>query len=102
MNSEDLKMPKFGSEREEAEWWDANPEFAFRVLQRARSEGRLGRGTVARRVAKPSIVELDPDDAALADRLAERKGLEGPSFLKMLIHDALQKEKESVDRSSAA
>jgi hypothetical protein len=107
MSMDELKMPKFENEKEEAEWWAANPEFALRVLQRAKEEGRLGNGSVARRMAaldaaKEAALKLDATDITLASRLAERKGIEREAYLKELVHAALVKEAESLDQSSAA
>ena len=107
MSMDELKMPKFENEKEEADWWGANPDFALQVLQRAKEEGRLGNGSVARRMAaleaaKDAALKLDVADLALANKLAERKGVEREAYLKELIHTALLKEAESLDRSSAA
>lgn len=107
MSMDELKMPKFENEKEEADWWAANPDFALQVLQRAKEEGRLGNGSVARRMAaleaaKDAALKLDVADLALANKLAERKGIEREAYLKELIHTALLKEAESLDRSSAA
>jgi hypothetical protein len=107
MSVDELKMPKFASEREEADWWVANPDFALKVLERAKAEGTLGHGSAARRVsateaAKGVPVALDPADIALASKLAERKGVERETYLKELVHAALLKEAESLDKSSAA
>ncbi len=52
MKNDVLEMPKFNSEREEAEWWDSNPDFVLQVLQQAKAECRLGHGTVMRKVAE--------------------------------------------------
>jgi hypothetical protein len=107
MSVDELKMPKFCSEREEADWWASNPAFALQVLERAKAEGTLGRGSIARRVAaaeaaKSAALALDAADLALANKLAENKGIERESYLKELVHTALLKEAESLDKSSAA
>ena len=107
ISSDELKMPKFASEREEAEWWDNHPEFILQELERAKAEGRLGHGTVKRRMdaieaAKAgTTVTVDSGDLKLAAELAERKGIERELFLKELIHSALLKEKESLNSSAA-
>ncbi|WP_142988331.1 hypothetical protein [Granulicella rosea] len=103
----ELQMPKFQSEKEEAEWWDANPNFALQVLERAKGEGTLGHGTVSRRAAaldaaKQASIALDPVDIAMAARQSERKGLDRQTYLKALLHEALLREEESQDQSSAA
>ena len=106
MSADELVVPRFASEREEAEWWDAHPEFALRVLERAEAEGTLGNGSVARRraalEAKDAALKLDAADITLASKLAERKGIEREVYLKELVHAALLKEAEALDQSSAA
>ncbi len=103
----ELRLPKFQSEKEEAEWWDANPDFALQVLERAKAEGKLGNGTASRHTvavdaAKQTSIALDPVDVAMAARQSERKGLDRQSYLKALLHEALLKEEEAQDQSSAA
>ena len=107
MSMDELKMPRFENETAEADWWYANPDFALKVLQRAKQEGRLGHGSVKRRMeaiqaAKEAALKLDAAGVALANKLAERKGIEREAYLRELIHAALVKEAESLDRSPAA
>src|SRR5271154_5873854 len=99
MTEDELTMPKFASEAEEAEWWFRNPDFVLKVLERAKAEGRLGHGTVMRlaaerRAASGGSVELDPADLAMANKQAERKGLRYEAYLKLLIHEALEREQQ--------
>lgn len=58
MKNDVLEIPKFNSEREEAEWWDNNPDFALQLLQQAKAEGRLGHGTVVRRMAEIRLTKV--------------------------------------------
>jgi predicted DNA binding CopG/RHH family protein len=85
--------PEFQSEAEEAQWWfDHREEFASDFKQ-ALAEGNLRRGTVARRGITPTTtIRLDPDDVQRARTLAEAKGLRYQTYLKMLLHEALQRE----------
>jgi predicted DNA binding CopG/RHH family protein len=99
-----LKMPKFASEKEEADWWFKNQDFALQVLQRAKAEGSLGNGTIRRKLAEkqPAIsttIRLDPTDLSLAKQQAERKGLRYQTYLKMLIHEALGREETTIRKS---
>lgn len=88
-----LKIPKFKTEGDEARWWFENKDQLARRFERAAAEGRLGRGTVARRGATPTTtIRLDPDDVAKARLHAAKKGLKYQTYLKMLIHEALEKE----------
>jgi hypothetical protein len=107
MSVEELKMPRFESEHAEADWWAANPDFALKVLERAKANGTLGNGSVKRRLAaqeaaRAQVLNLDSADLTLANRLAERKGIERDVYLKGLVHDALLKEAEALGESSAA
>jgi predicted DNA binding CopG/RHH family protein len=94
MSEKELKMPKFKTEQEEADWWFDNQDFALQVLQRAKAEGRLGSGSAERnlasqQVAKSTTIRLDPSDISRAKDQAKRKGLRYQTYLKMLIHEAL-------------
>lgn len=97
MVEREIVRPRFSSEKEEAEWWDKNPEYILQQFKRAAAEGRLGHGTAmremaARQAAKSTTIRLDPDDLLLAKAQAEKKGLRYQTYLKMLIHEALGKE----------
>ncbi len=88
-----LKVPEFKTEGDEARWWAENPDRLAQLFARAAAEGKLGRGTVARRGNTPTTtIRLDPGDIAKARLHAERKGLKYQTYLKMLIHQALQQE----------
>ena len=92
-------IPTFRNEREEADWWANHPEYVLMALRRAKAEGRLGHGTVARQMeeikaekAKSITIRLDPADISLAKIYAAKRGLKYQTYLKMLIHEALSKE----------
>jgi predicted DNA binding CopG/RHH family protein len=89
-------FPDFKSEAEEAEWWDTHEDESIKAFDEAAKEGRLGRGTVARKAGLPTTtIRLDPVDIELARKLAEKRGLKYQTYLKMLIHEALTHEAES-------
>lgn len=44
--------PRFKSEKEEAEWWDAHPEIITELFLKARKEGRIKRLPVNRGATK--------------------------------------------------
>jgi predicted DNA binding CopG/RHH family protein len=97
MTKKNLVRPKFSSEKEEAVWWDNNPDYILQEFKRATVEGRLGHGTVMRQMAerqaaKSTTIRLDPADLSLAKQQAEKKGLRYQTYLKMLIHEALGRE----------
>jgi len=88
-----LKVPEFKTERDEAGWWVENQGQLTEQFERAAAEGKLGRGTVARRGNTPTTtIRLDPEDIAKARLHAGRKGLKYQTYLKMLIHQALHQE----------
>ena len=88
-----LKVPEFKTERDEAQWWVENQDQLAQQFERAAAEGKLGRGTVARRGTTPTTtIRLDPEDIAKARFHAERKGLKYQTYLKMLIRQALRQE----------
>jgi len=90
---EKLTIPEFKNEADEARWWFENQASLTERFKRAAAEGKLGRGTVARRAATPTTtIRLDPDDISKARALAEQRGLKYQTYLKMLIHEALQRE----------
>jgi predicted DNA binding CopG/RHH family protein len=94
---EKLKIPDFKDEAEEARWWFENQGLLDEQFQKAAAEGRLGHGTAARRAGIPTTtIRLDPEDISRARILAERRGLKYQTYLKMLIHEALQREAASA------
>lgn len=90
MAGKKMTIPKFRSEKQEAEWWDAHPEVATRLLKKA-----LKQGAVQRRLGETRIVTMRVPvrDLEAAQELAERKGLPYQTYIKMLLHQALQKER---------
>ena len=92
MSRKRILIPKFRSEKDEAEWWDSHPGVATRLLKQA-----LKRGTVRRRPGETRIVtmRIPVSDLTDAQHLAERKGLPYQTYMKMLLHQALEKEKSA-------
>jgi hypothetical protein len=59
-----IKIPKFKSEAQEAEWWDAHPEVATSIMSRALKAGTARRGplktvTITRTGRQPPRVTLE-------------------------------------------
>src|SRR5580700_95435 len=95
-----LKIPEFRNEADEARWWVENQDHLARVFESAAAEGKLKRGTVARRGNTPTTtIRLDPEDIAKARFHAEQKGLKYQTYLKMLIYQALQQQEVQSDPS---
>ena len=87
----------FKTEADEARWWAKNQDLIAQKFDEAAADGALGRGTVAKKGLTPTTtIRLSTEDIARARVLAERKGLRYQTYLKMLIHEALQKEETSV------
>ena len=91
MTRKKIVRPDFANEREEAEWWDANPEYIRQQFELAKAEGRLGHGTVAKRLGltTPVTIRLSQEDLAKARVQAEKKGVGYQTYMKILLHEAL-------------
>jgi len=93
------KVPKFRSEAEEAAWWYANREKTARWMEKAAATGQnttlldvLQRARQRTGTTPTVSIRIAPEDIARARVLAERKGLRYQTYLKMLLHDALERE----------
>jgi len=94
-----IETPKFKTEKEEAEWWDAHPEIVLAAFKKAAAEGMLKRDPLTRGQTPTTTIRLDPKDIELAKVQAEERGLKYQTYLKMLIHQALQVEAKKQARS---
>ncbi len=98
------KQPHFKTEAEEAEWWAKNQELIADRFEEAKATGKIGRGTVVRLAreragASPTItIRLAEADLARARTLAAEKGLRYQTYIKMLLHQALNSEGRRVGR----
>ena len=101
------KQPPFKTETQEAEWWAKNQNLIADRFEQAKVAGKLGKGTVAR-VARerasragesPTItIRLPEDDLTRARTFAAEKGLRYQTYLKMLLHQALNSEEKRAGR----
>jgi len=93
-----LVVPVFSNESEEAEWWPKQGEALADAFAKAAREGKLERGSFARKLGltPTTTIRLNPDDIVTARKQAERKGLRYQTYLKMLLHEALQKEEKKA------
>jgi len=88
-----MTVPKFASEADEAKWWFEHQDLMLEDFQSAAAEGTLGRGTAMRRALEAeAVIQLDAEDARKAHAAAARKGISYQSYVKALIHEALEKE----------
>jgi predicted DNA binding CopG/RHH family protein len=86
-----IKIPKFRTEAHEAEWWDSHPEVAAEIMRRAIKAGNARRAVPLKTVT----MRLPVPDIQAAQDLAERKGLPYQTYMKMLLHEALEKERRT-------
>ena len=92
--ADNMKTPEFKTEDEEAQWWPLQEEKLADAFEQAAADGTLGRGSLLKRsrAIAPTTIRLDPKDIQRARNQAGRKGLKYQTYLKMLIHEALQRE----------
>jgi predicted DNA binding CopG/RHH family protein len=90
INDDDLtkvRTPRFRSEAEEAAWWDQNLD---RILEEGIS--RLQ----SRQILKAVTMRLPEGDMKLARAIAAKRGLRYQTYLKGVIHLALQAEARKI------
>ncbi len=88
-------IPKFRSEKEEAEWWDGHPEIITELFLKAKKEGKIKRLPVLRGATKPLTLRVPIADIETAREIAERRGLPYQTFIKGLPHRALERERKA-------
>jgi predicted DNA binding CopG/RHH family protein len=94
---ETLKIPKFENETEEANWLYKNRDGLATAFLQAAQEGRVRQGTLKQRGITPATtIRLASEDISRARTLAERRGLRYQTYLKMLIHEALEREERQA------
>lgn len=92
----EMEIPKFDNEADEANWLYGHREALAAAFLQAAQEGRVGQGTLKQRgAAPPTTIRLGPEDVSRARALAERRGVRYQTYLKMLIHEALEREKKA-------
>ncbi|HMD99191.1 MAG TPA: hypothetical protein VKM93_17930 [Terriglobia bacterium] len=94
-------LPQFQSEAEEAEWWDRHREETAQWMEAAVSVGEtttlsavLARARERSVVADALTIRVDPPDAERARALAAKKGIPSETYLKTLLHDALDRDEQ--------
>jgi predicted DNA binding CopG/RHH family protein len=88
------KIPNFKSEKEEAAWWDAHPEVIAELFLKAKTQGKIKRLPTVR-ATKPVTIRIPVDDLETAQEIAERRGVPYQTYIKGLLHQALQREKKA-------
>jgi len=100
------KQPRFKTETHEAEWWAKNQNLIADRFEQAKATGKLGKGTVARVArerAKPERHQRSQSgwrktNLTRARTLATEKVLRYQTYLKMLLHQALNLEEKRAGR----
>ncbi len=93
-------VPAFPTEAQEAEWWDRNRKTLDRDLVKAARAGELkvlDSKTLKVRIARSRASEvisirLPESDLELARMQAVRKGLPYQTYIKSLLHQALEQQ----------
>ncbi|MGD0499738.1 MAG: CopG family antitoxin [Bryobacteraceae bacterium] len=89
------RIPAFKSEKEEAEWWDTHPEVVTALFLKAKKEGKITRLPVVRGATRPTTIRLPIADIETAQQIAEKRGLPYQTYLKGLLHQALEREQKA-------
>ena len=69
------KIPRFKSEKQEAEWWDAQPEVITELFLKAQKAGKIKRLPVVRGATKSVTIRIPIADMDTARELAGKRGL---------------------------
>lgn len=91
-----MKIPKFRTEKEEADWWFKNRGHLDAEFWKAARQGKVQRLTrkklLARTKAACKVVSIRVarEDLALARKQAARRGLRYQTYMKSLLHQALR------------
>ena len=89
------RTPRFRSEREEAEWWDAHPEVITALFLKAQKEGKIKRLPVVRGATRSVTIRVPIADIEAAREIAEKRGLPYQTYIKGLLHQALERERKA-------
>jgi len=96
-----IQIPRFQSEAAEAKWWDEHREETAQWMEQAVRAGQTTTlGEVLERARKragatPTVsIRIDSEDVSRARTLAAKRGLRYQTYLKMLLHEALDREQQ--------
>jgi len=97
LNMKKLVVPKFRREAGEAKWWDRHMNAVEENLTEAVRTGSAKRGAARQlvreaRQSKNITIRMPLDDIDRARVLAEKKGIGYQTYMKMLLHEALERE----------
>ena len=92
------EIPRFESEAAEAQWWFDHREETASWQEKAVAEGRTNNlaGILEKKRpggSTPTVsIRIDPADLSKARDQAERRGLRYQTYMKMVLHVALERE----------
>jgi hypothetical protein len=95
MTTTKTRIPRFKSEREEAEWWDKHPEVITQLFLKAKKDGKIKRLPMVRGATKPLTIRIPIADIENAQELAQKRGLPYQTYIKGLLHQALARERKA-------
>jgi len=87
-------IPKFKTEEEEAQWWDTHPQVITELFLKAKREGKIKRLPAIRGATKPVTIRMPIADIEIAQEIADRRGLPYQTYIKGLLHEALEREQK--------
>ncbi len=89
-----ITIPKFRTTDQEADWWESREgkRIATEIMRRG-----IATGTAKRRKVplKTVTMRLPEPDIEAAKDLAFRKGIPYQTYIKMLLHEAIEKERSA-------
>jgi predicted DNA binding CopG/RHH family protein len=96
-----LKLPTFDSEVQEAAWWFEHRGQVEANLAEAMQEGKIQRGSAQRlvkeaRASKNITIRMSVEDLERARQLSAKRGLAYQTYMKMLLHEALDQEEKRL------
>ena len=99
--SERPKVPKFETEKEEAEWWDANMDVVGENLLEAMEKGIAHRGGPAAllRETRNITIRIANGDIERARKLAEKKGFGYQTYIKMRLREGLDRKEKRARKA---
>jgi predicted DNA binding CopG/RHH family protein len=89
-----IKIPEFDSEAKEARWWDEHKDLVEEKLIEAMRDGTAQRLVKEARASKNITIRMPLADLERARQLSAKKGLAYQTFIKMLLHEALDREEK--------
>ena len=100
-----LVVPRFTTEAEEAQWWYDHRDVVEANLSEALRNGTANYGTAQRvmreiRESKNITIRMPLNDLDRARKLSKKKGLGYQTYMKMLLHEALDREEAAAKKAS--